>query len=268
MDWNSPQMREVEKEWHRVWDAHAKIRDKNVEAERAVDRFMEKRISPQNVRHLAATADFLPAHAGDRSRFENEMLAFLVKAFVKSGDRDSLVGLLSKRCESHIDGPELIEFSLIRHGQKLTDPILILGEAFARCEVPETRHLLAAAVRRGFADFGIHGANDAQYVRNAMLWYENNKKSLVLNWRYILNEIGNPSFTMESYEANPEFYDNPPGVRDPLFVRPDDRAIKDVFRWQWLLLASVAAAVTVALLMRRAKRRPVKTVSERDPELA
>jgi hypothetical protein len=221
---------------------------------------LEKRISPQNRRHLAATVHVLRTKTDDRSHFENEALAFLVKAFVASGDRKSLVRLLSKRCENRIDGPELIEFWLTFHGQKLKDPILVLGEAYARCDVPETRHLLAAAVRRGFADFGIHGADDAEYVGNAMRWYENNKKDLDVNYRYTLNETGNgASFTMDTYELHPEFYDNPPGARDPLFQRSTGHSRTNGFVWLLLSLAAAVVGVEVALFILRAKRRRART---------
>ena len=132
IDWNSPRMRKIEKEWQSVWDAYGKLRGaamkvRYVETVELVVRLLQSRLSRQSVRHLADTADILPIHADDRSPFANEVLAFLVKALVKSGDRESLVGLLSKRCPSRIEIPELIEFYLAFRGKTLKDPILILG---------------------------------------------------------------------------------------------------------------------------------------------
>jgi len=177
IDWNSRRMGEVEKEWQSLWDAYHKdsrpdSKVRYFETVMSVDRLLQKRLSRQSLRQLAAAADRVPTHADDRSRFVNEVLAFMVKAFVESGDRESLVGLLSKRCPSRVEGPELVEYRLAFRGTKLEDPILILGEAYAKCKVPETRHIIAASVRRSFAEFGIHGNDEAEFVRNAMRWYE------------------------------------------------------------------------------------------------
>ena len=46
-------------------------------------------------------------------------------------------------------------------------------------QIPETRKDLAAAVRRGFAGLGITGQDDAEYVKNAMCWYEKEKDNVI-----------------------------------------------------------------------------------------
>ena len=265
IDWNSPRMREVEKEWQPLWDAYGEVRggskDRYIQTVKSVDRLLQKRLSRQSLRQLAATADRLPTRADDRSPFSDEVLAFLVKSFVESGDREALVGLLSRRCPSRIDWPELIEFYLAFRGKKLKAPILILGEAYAKCQVPETRHVLAAAVRRAFADFGIHDNDDAEYVGKAMRWYENAKNDLVVNQGYTLNETSHGgAFTMETYEAHPEYYDNPPGARDPLFRRSADPPRKDGFLWLLLWLTTIAAGVAIAPFTIRAKHQRLKKV--------
>ena len=233
------------------------------QALRAIDRLMAKRLSRQDVAQLAATSDKLAARDKDRSQFENEVLAFLVKEFVKAGDRESLVGLLSKRCPSRIDVAELIEFYLAFVGQKLKDPILIFGEAYAKCQVPETRHLLADAVRRAFAGFGIHGDDDAGFVRNAMQWYERHKERLVVNQGYVLNEISNGgAFTIGSYDANPEFYDHPPYARDPLFKRNAGSPGRGLFYWLLLTSTALIAGIMVALIAVRVKARRARSVAQ------
>ena len=83
-----------------------------------------------------------------------------------------------------------IEFYLAYYGEKLKDPILVLGEAFSKCKVPEVRHDIAGAVRRGFAGHGIRGKDDAEYVANAMQWYEKEKNHLIVNEEYWRNVSG------------------------------------------------------------------------------
>jgi hypothetical protein len=259
IDWNSPAMREIEHEWQSLWDAYGKVKlreskAKYVELVASVDRLFWKRLSAQRLRHLAATAETLPVLADDRSQFDNELLAFMVKALVKLGDRESLVELLSKRCTSRIDWPELLEFTLTFRGKELKDPILILGEAYARCVVPETRHILAASVRRSFADFRIPGNDDAERVANAMRWYEKEKDDLVVNQSYTLNETSHGiSFTVETYETHPEFYDNPPEPRDPLFRRRSSLSREDRFHWRRLTLITISVVILVALITIRTK---------------
>jgi uncharacterized protein (TIGR03067 family) len=86
----------------------------------------------------------------------------------------------------------------------MKDPILILGEAYSRCTIPEVRHDIAAAVRRGFRGLGIHGKDDAEFIANAMKWYEQEKEHLVVNDGFRSVEYSIP---VEYYERHPELYD-------------------------------------------------------------
>ena len=80
------------------------------------------------------------------------------------------------------------EYCVVYSGWRFTDPILIFGEAHSKCQVPETRRALAAAVRRSFAGLGIHGKDDAEFVSNAMRWYMKEKGRLIANREYYRNE--------------------------------------------------------------------------------
>lgn len=227
VDWNSPRMLEIEREWRSLEDAYDTDDERNpgfpkVQYEehlRSIDRFFRTRFPGRDLCELAASSK-LPQVPEDQSTFIYAMLTFMVKEFVQSGDRQCLVDLLAKRCPGRIHGPEDIEFYLTFHGKKLKDPILVLGEAYAKCRVPETGHALAAAVRRGFAGFGIPGKDDAEFINNAMQWYEKQKSHLIVNSAYTLNETSNGRmFSIESYEENPEYYDRPPQAREPLFKK-------------------------------------------------
>ncbi len=137
---------------------------------------------------------------------------------MESGDRESLGGLLSKRCPSQIDWPETLEFYLAFRGWRIKDPIFILGEAYARCQVPETRHTLAASLRRGFAGLGIRGEDDVEFVNNAMRWYGNEKGHLVVNAKYTMNEMRGitPNFDT-SYTTDADTENKLMQLREPLF---------------------------------------------------
>lgn len=224
VDWDSPGMREIENEWQTLWDAyyhdptrnHSKTEFLNVSV--AVDRLFRQRLSGRSLRQLAASSEKAPIPTREQSAsFVSGVLAFMVERFVEWGDRESLVELLSKRCPSRIQWVVSIEYYLAYSGWRFKDPIRILGDAHSKCQVPETRHALAAAVRRSFAGFGIHGNDDAEFVSTAMRWYTNEKSGLIVNREYYRNE--STGLSMEAYEAHPEYYDKPPWPTEPLFRR-------------------------------------------------
>jgi hypothetical protein len=68
--------------------------------------------------------------------------------------------------------------------ESIRDPILILGDAYSKCQVPEVRREIADAVRRGFTNLGVRGKDDAQFVKNAMQFYEQQKEQLIFNPYY------------------------------------------------------------------------------------
>ena len=234
ISWNSPRMRAIQKEWHSLWDAYDKwspdldpstgrVRGENgmtkySDLQRAIPELLRSRLSDENVRELAATCGEVPLSA-TLEGFTHDVLAFMVTALAESGDRDRLVRLLSTRCPSRINFPVDIEYYLAGQERTLKDPVKVLAEAYAISKVPETRHALAAAIKRGFVASGVRGKDDADFVDKAMRYYEKEKPRLVVNWRYTLNETASP-FKVEAYESDPELYDNPKGLtRYALFVR-------------------------------------------------
>jgi hypothetical protein len=96
------------------------------------------------------------------------------------GDREGLVNLFSTRFPESL-GPELgTAGCLIRSANKaMKDPVLVLGEAYSRCKDPDVRRKLAKSVRCEFEDLAAPDpSDDAQFVSNAMQWYEKNKAHL------------------------------------------------------------------------------------------
>jgi hypothetical protein len=196
---------EVKKEW----DSQARIttqdKSKYDELQKKLTRILESSLSDDDLRHLAATCGTLAVRAKNRNEFTNAVLAFMERTFIDSGDRDNLVKLLSTRCQLRIWAYDDIEFYLAIEGRKLTDPILVLGEAFTKCQVPEVRHDIAGAVRRGFVGLGIRGKDDGEFVSNAMQWYEKEKDHLTVNGDYWKNTMLMPA---EVYDVRPEYYEN------------------------------------------------------------
>jgi hypothetical protein len=104
---------------------------------------------------------------------------------------------------------------LAHRGEKLKEPVLLFGEAYSKCRDSEVRRHIAAAVRRAFTGSGVRGKDDAEFVRNAMQWYEKERGHLMLNSCYWYR----PSVVGPHEEDDPNFrwltdYEKMP----PLFV--------------------------------------------------
>lgn len=222
ISWGSPKLLELEKQWRSLEEAYDKTpeklpgapgKDKATQFSKMLDRLLRKSLSDRELGQLARSPVAIPEQGIARV-----VTGFMASAFTGMGDRDSLVELLSRRCPGRVGGGESIEFCLAFRGRRLTHPILILGDAYSRCQSPATRHDLAAAVRRAFGGMGISGKDDAEYVKNAMQWYEKEKEHLVVNVGYARNETLVP---METYQERPELYDGFPGPlkRECLFEK-------------------------------------------------
>ena len=212
-------MLKVKTEWESLYKPGAADQDEYGKLLESLDAVLEKHLSRRDVRQLAASCGTLAKTEKECSNFENAVLAYSVRVLVKSGDREDLVKTLSTRCPHLINMYEAIEFHLALRGKNLKDPLLVLGEAYSRCRIPEVRHDLAAAVRRGFTDLGVRGKDDADFIKKAMQWYEREKEHLVVNGQYSLNEMNYP---FELYDKHPEAYEKPsfgPFTREPLFKK-------------------------------------------------
>ncbi len=123
-------MRDIQKEWDLLNDSPEKspwTKDDFVDRESKLYAILEKNLSLENLRQLATLCGTLPIRAQDRSKFSNAVLAFMVRAFVVSGDRDALVTLLSKRCPTRIV-MDNIEYIVVFWGNRLKDPMYPSGE--------------------------------------------------------------------------------------------------------------------------------------------
>jgi len=208
ISWDSPKMLAIEKEWKSLDTARGPHR----EGDRAMDKIskimearanvLRKRLSAEDMCQLAAMCGTLPLNAPKESAFIYAVVAHMIDVFVDLGDRVNLVRLLSTHFVQRIGLQWYIEECLVG-GKLLKDPILILGEAYTKCEVPEVRDEIAAAVRRAFAGSGIVGKDDADFVNNSMRWYEQNKDQLMVN----------PYYAIKSSSIDPAV------AKYPLFVK-------------------------------------------------
>jgi hypothetical protein len=224
LSWRSPRMIAIGNEWKHLYDSLMNTQDKSEYEDgiRKLRKALTKHFYMNDLQNLAHTSGSLPVRAMDRSQYENAVLEYMVDAFVQAGDRESLVDLLSTRMPDPLYYNN-IEWYLVRMGKKLQDPIVVLGEAYAKSEEPYVRRLIADALRRGFTSLGVKGKSDDEFITNAMQWYEKEKSHLRLNIQYY--STGSPAPPYDVIEQNsggrlPErHYEKHP----PLFVEKTEQ---------------------------------------------
>jgi hypothetical protein len=160
---------------------------------------MKEHFSASELRELAVSCATMPA---DSSSFHESLIRTMLCIFVGSHDREGIVTLLSVHCPWRVGFSNLEDY-LAYSKDLIKDPILVLGEAFAKAKDEWTRARLAAAVRRAFIGSGIRGKDDPEFVNNAMRWYERNKEKLTINHQY--NHNYGTLDVRERYSTNPLF---------------------------------------------------------------
>jgi hypothetical protein len=138
-------------------------------------------LSPKDLRRLAATCDSLPAGYYKWTPFARDVFTEIMVSFVDAGDGDAIVETLSLRCPDCIRDWCFMERYLVEYGDKLKEPILLLGDAFRKCKDPAVRRSIATVFRRSFTGSGVSGKDDAAFVKNALSWYDKERGRLTLN---------------------------------------------------------------------------------------
>jgi len=185
LTWDSSKVAGVDREWHALDDSYARPMT-NEKYDERIDRLaalVRRRFSNAELRDLAETCGTLPVEPKDWGDFRCDLIDEMAFRFITSGDRESLVTLFSNRFPPRYYVQD-IENLLVERGNGMREPVLVLGEAYLRCHVPEVRREIAGAVRRGFIGSGIVGKDDAEFVKNAMRWYCDNKERLIYNDNY------------------------------------------------------------------------------------
>jgi hypothetical protein len=67
----------------------------------------------------------------------------------------------------------------------LTDPFLILTDAYSKSKTPAARKNIASALRRGLRGLGVGGKTDDDFIANAARWYAQHKYHLEVNGFYM-----------------------------------------------------------------------------------
>ena len=181
--WDSPKLLRIKEDWRALWETYLKTPEKlPADRSNSYEKVKEMQghlfrtsLSDKEARNLAASCGSLPVRCKDWSEPDNAVVAFMVEAFVYSRDRESLVRLFSTRFPLWIGNwPTEYYLAMAAEG-RLKDAILVLGEAYSKSRVPEVRTHIGAVVRRAFANLGIRGKDDAEFVTNAMKWFEREK---------------------------------------------------------------------------------------------
>jgi len=231
LTWHAARMLAIEDEYLLLWQRDSEKQKANPGAGKSIysetcqacGRLIRARLSYKDLCQLVESCETLPVRSQDRQGgLQADILEVMVQTFVEIGDRDSLVELLSKRFVSHIGSTKRIELYLASQGNLLQafrgnrqkDLVLVLGEAYTKCKIPEVRVEIAASVRRAFG-LEIHLKDDAEFVAEAMRWYEENMDHLEVNRIYDLNELQPlDDSRIQTYDKVSPFC---PGGRQPLF---------------------------------------------------
>jgi hypothetical protein len=136
---------------------------------------------------------------------------------------------------------------------RLRNGITVLGDAYSKSVVPETRREIAAAVRRGFSGVGVRGKDDGEFVANSMRWYESERDGLTVNEQYLRNATL-PLDAAQAEALDRALREGPPGAGRPLFKRtatsvsPAIRVGVAIF-WIWLVHAGIATILSVPIVL-------------------
>jgi hypothetical protein len=150
----------------------------------ALYHILTSNLSSEDLRHLAETCGTLPTDEYHWSPFTRDVFGYMMRSIVDSGDRDLVLKTLSTRCPDCVGSSSFVEYYLAEREGTIKEPVSLLGEGYFKCQDPEVRPHIAAAVRRGFTSSGIRGKDDAEFVSNAMRWYKQESGHLMLNPRH------------------------------------------------------------------------------------
>jgi formylglycine-generating enzyme required for sulfatase activity len=191
--WQSPKMLKVKAEYESL------CRWRNREQ---IEKLLIEQISIQDMHEMLADCGKLPTEEYEWNAFEWDVFFHMFWSFIQTGDRDNLVKLLSKHFPSNVNYEDT-EMVIVSRGGVLVDPILVLEDAYTKCENPEMQQKIAKAIRHAFTASGIRGNDDADFVKNAFDWYKKEKNQLAFSSDYRRNH-----YSMHYY-----YY------RDPMFVK-------------------------------------------------
>jgi hypothetical protein len=208
---NSKDLSDLPREKHRGTRIHVLVK------------LLKERLSSEELHELAASFATTPVDPKEWKVFPCELIQALVDLLQDSADREGLITLLSTRCPPWVHRVPIEDILVESSPTYLEDPVLILGDAYGKSQVPQVREALALAVRRGFTGHGVRGKDDDEFVKNAMKWYEQNKSHLEPNLSYkfnqdtdgaVLDAVG-PDGVPPAFVKNPLFKRKGPSLNQP-----------------------------------------------------
>jgi hypothetical protein len=208
ISWRSHELRDRVERIIAENDRKLNPRDAGGASENDVCELLRKKFTKAEMHQLAASFDSAPTDPRKWASYQYLIRDALFDMFRWNGDRDGLVTLLSTSCFREEGFKNDLEF-LIAVNDKLTDPIQVLGDAYAKAKSPETRRNIAAAVRRAFGGQGVTGRDDGELVKNAMEWYRKNREDLIVDPVYAANFDLSRMLGQEIYAKNPLFIRKP-----------------------------------------------------------
>jgi hypothetical protein len=192
LSWDGPEIRRLQEEWSKMkappdYPPPSACGFRNMQ----FISLLEKRVPKENIPDLIKSMTTIPIEPGARTETQKMLVNALESLLIDRADRENLVELFAIQFTDHIFALTA-ETALVVSPSKLRDkdPILVLGDAYARSQNATIRTRIAVAVRRSFDGLGVKGKDDQEYVRNAMQWYRDNKHRLVVNvWHDAREEI-------------------------------------------------------------------------------
>jgi len=133
-----------------------------------------ERLSQKEIEQLIDSCKTLPRGDYRRTDRQQRVIESIIILCCRKTDRERLVQMLAKRCPWKIGADCEIEHYLALAGPG-PDPILVLADAFDRCEDPLVRKDIAEALRRGFEAAGVERRKDAEFVKACREWYAKNE---------------------------------------------------------------------------------------------
>jgi hypothetical protein len=118
------------------------------------------------------------------------MLDVAIIYLAKHGYRAELVQVLAARCPSRISTHTDIEFFLILQDTRtLSDPILILCEAYDQSRSAAAKRHIAAALTRGFQALIPLPSDEEKIVQECRTWYVKHRNEIDVNLDYGNNAL-------------------------------------------------------------------------------
>ncbi len=137
--WDASELRQIEKEWLGMSvSSDATPATKSCVRAMNLKGLLKNKLTTSDISELTASLGTVPVEYEKQTEFQAFLIDSLASILVDSGAREDLIVLFSMHFCGHI-GYASTEWVLVTEGKNLKDPILVLGEAYARSRSRATR---------------------------------------------------------------------------------------------------------------------------------